>query len=190
MTGAETDEALMAAYIKGDREAFVYLFDRYAPHLHRFFLQIFHDVSVADDMLQVTFLKLHKARATYNPSMPFKPWIFTIASRVRLDEFRRRGRLKEDSDEEKLMSVDAKAALKKFDEVGREKELVRVVREVIAKLPESYRAVLYLHRYEQMTFREIASSLGISENAAKVRAFRAYEQLRAELGPLLLSGLN
>jgi RNA polymerase sigma-70 factor, ECF subfamily len=184
MTGAETDEALMAAYIQGEREAFVYLFDRYATRIHRFFLQIFRDVSVADDLLQVTFLKLHKARATYRLGMSFKPWIFTIASRVRLDEFRRRGRSMEDSDEEKLMSVDAKSALKNFDAVGRQQELVRVVREVMAKLPESYRAVLHLHRYEQMTFAEIAASLGISENAAKVRAFRAYEQLRAELGPL------
>ena len=190
MTGAETDEALMAAYIKGDREAFGYLFDRYATRLHRFFLQIFRDASVADDLLQMTFLKLHKARATYNPKLSLKPWIFTIASRVRLDEFRRRGRLKEDSDEEKLMSVDAKSALKRFDEAGREQELTRMVREVMARLPESYRAVLYLHRYEQMTFGEIAASLGISENAAKVRAFRAYEQLRAELGPLLKSEPN
>src|SRR5262249_44477981 len=59
------------------------------------------------------------------------------------------------------------------------------VREAIDRLPESQRAVLYLHRYEEMTFLEIAQALGTTEGAVKLRAFRAYETLRRDLAALV-----
>ena len=59
------------------------------------------------------------------------------------------------------------------------------VQAAIERLPESQRAVLYLHRYEEMTFAEIAQVLGTTEGAVKLRAFRAYEKLRVELVELL-----
>src|SRR5262252_8760358 len=147
-----SDETLMAAYVSGERRAFETLFARLAPRLHRFFRRSFGAEATADDLLQQTFLKLHRARGTYDPTMRVAPWAFAIASRVRLDEFRRRKRLAEDGDEEALgRAVDA--------------------------LPESQRVVIHLNRFEGMTFGEIARVLGTTEGAVKLRPFRAYATL-------------
>src|SRR6516162_2593042 len=111
-----TDEKLMAAYVAGDGRAFEQLFARLAPRLHRFFRRSFRAQATADDLLQITFLKLHKARDTYKPDMRVAPWAFAIAARVRLDEFRKRKRLAEDGDEEALARADEARAAEARDE--------------------------------------------------------------------------
>jgi len=61
------------------------------------------------------------------------------------------------------------------------RELASAVRAALARLPDSQREVIYLHRFEQMSFAEIASVLDTSEGAVKLRAFRGYEKLREEI---------
>ena len=73
----------MAAYVGGDRRAFERLFARLSGPVHGFFLRSFRDAALADDLLQTTFLKLHRARADYRGDLPLKPWLFAIAGRVR-----------------------------------------------------------------------------------------------------------
>src|SRR6516225_7224671 len=171
------DETLMAAYVAGDRRAFEQLFARLAPRLHRFFRRSFGAEATADDLLQITFLKLHKARATYKPDMRVAPWAFTIAARVRLDEFRKRKRLAEERDEE------ARAA-EALEEGTIDGDTADAVRRAVDALPESQRVVIHLNRFEGMTFAEIARVLGTTEGAIKLRAFRAYGALRQALAPL------
>jgi len=180
----------MAAYVGGDRRAFEQLFARLAPRLHRFFQRSFRAESTADDLLQVTFLKLHKARATYKPDMRVAPWAFAIAARVRLDEFRRRKRLAEDGDEEALARADEAqaAAARDRDESAIDGDTADAVRRAVDALPESQRVVIHLNRFEGMTFAEIARVLGTTEGAIKLRAFRAYGALRQALAPLAPSG--
>src|SRR5439155_19951011 len=105
-----TDEELMSAYVAGDARAFERLFARLAPRVHGFFLRSFRDASVADDLLQVTFMKVHRAREQYRADLKIAPWLFAVAARVRLDELRRRLRLPEDADEEALARADEKAS--------------------------------------------------------------------------------
>jgi RNA polymerase sigma-70 factor (ECF subfamily) len=64
-------------------------------------------------------------------------------------------------------------------------DLQEAVRAALDRLPESQRTVIHLHRYEGMTFVEIAQVLGTTPGAVKLRAFRGYEQLRAELDGVL-----
>jgi RNA polymerase sigma-70 factor, ECF subfamily len=175
---------LMAAYVAGDRRAFEQLFERLAPRLHRFFRRSFHAEATADDLLQVTFLKLHKARDTYRPDLRVAPWAFTIAARVRLDELRRRKRLAEDGDEEALARADESRAAEARDEGGLDRDEAGAVRRAVDSLPESQRVVIHLNRFEGMTFAEIAGVLGTTEGAVKLRAFRAYGALRQSLAPL------
>jgi RNA polymerase sigma factor (sigma-70 family) len=59
------------------------------------------------------------------------------------------------------------------------------VRAALDRLPESQQTVVRLHRYERMTFGEIANLLGTTEGAVKQRAFRAYERLRELLAPIV-----
>lgn len=182
----------MSAYVAGDRRAFERLFALLAPRVHGFFVRCFGSTDVADDLLQTTFLKLHRARGDYQAGAPLRPWLFAIAARVRLDELRRRYRLREDAGEEELEKAEqmqAQAAADGAPGAGEaaavQADLQVAVRAALQTLPESQRVVVHLHRYEGMTFPEIARLLGTTEGAVKLRAFRAYERLRKELAPLL-----
>jgi RNA polymerase sigma-70 factor (ECF subfamily) len=184
MEETESDEALMAAYVAGDRRAFERLFARMAPRVHGFFVRSFGDRALADELLQMTFLKLHQARATYRPDARVRPWLFAIAANVRGDELRRRYRRAEALDEDKLERADEAQALaqaRDADAALDDTERAEAVRAALARLPESQRVVVVMHRYEGLTFGEIAKAVGASEGAVRVRAFRAYEALRVEL---------
>jgi RNA polymerase sigma-70 factor (ECF subfamily) len=174
----------MAAYVSGERRAFELLFARLGPRLHRFFRRSFTAEATADDLLQQTFLKLHKARATYKPDLRVAPWAFAIAAHVRLDEFRRRKRLAEDGDEEALARADQTRAVEPVD-AALDADTAQAVRRAVDALPESQRVVIHLNRFEDMTFGEIARVLGTTEGAVKLRAFRAYATLRQILAPAL-----
>jgi RNA polymerase sigma-70 factor (ECF subfamily) len=178
-----TDEELMAAYAAGDARAFGQLFARLAPRVHGFFRRSFRDSAVADDLLQVTFMKVHRARERYRTDLRVAPWIFTVAARVRLDELRRRRRMPEDAGEEVLAKADEAAAREAAPPPGN--DLQEAVRAALDRLPESQRTVIHLHRYEGMTFVEIAQVLGTTAGAVKLRAFRGYERLRQELDGVL-----
>jgi RNA polymerase sigma-70 factor (ECF subfamily) len=178
-----TDEELMTAYANGDRRSFVLLFQRWAPRLHGFFQRTLGDQGAADDLLQGTFLKLHRARTSFQPLLHLRGWIYGIATHELQEELRRRKHTplaSEEAQQDVLESAgpDMHNALES-------KQFASQVRAAIDRLPESQRAVLYLHRFEEMGFAEIAKLLGTTEGAVKLRAFRAYERLRQDLVPLL-----
>ena len=181
----------MTAYRAGDRAAFDQLFERLAPRVHAFFVRAFGDRALADDLMQTTFLKVHRARQDFRVGSAVRPWLFAIAARLRTDEWRRRQARPEVSDivgsgddERRIEGTDpaptpaAAAERRSSDER---------VQEAIARLPESQRMVLHLHNQEGLSFPEIAAILETTEGAVKLRAFRAYERLREELRDLLES---
>ena len=181
----------MLAYQQGDRLAFNTLFGLLAPRVHGFFRRSFA-VATADDLVQQTFLRLHQARAQFKAGSLLRPWLFAIAARVRLDELRRQKRHPEDPDDTWDASADKQAGpggsaapTATAEELLDEARRGQLVRLALEKLTEPQRALVHLHRYEGLTFAEIAAAFGTTEGAIKVRAFRAYERLRAELGPTL-----
>lgn len=172
----------MSAYVAGNQHAFTHLYKRLGPRLHSFFLRSFGSAAVAEDLVQTTMLKLHRARSDYMPGRRLRPWLFAIAARVRLDELRRIYRIHEDMGEEELARAMEGQVGPGSDiaSVHRE-ERAQAVHAALARLPESQRVVVHLHRFEGMTFPEIAEALGTTEGAVKLRAFRAYERLRKDL---------
>lgn len=175
-----TDEELMTRYAEGDRHSFGEIFARWAPRVHGYFLRVTGASGDADDLLQATFLKVHRARAQFRPEMGLRGWLFTIAARVYRDEARRR--LRHPSGRDPLEAEELAAPDPGDPVVAGERAMA--VRAALAELPESQREVIYLHRFEHMTFAEIAAVLGASEGAVKLRAFRGYEKLREALAPL------
>jgi RNA polymerase sigma-70 factor (ECF subfamily) len=174
----ETLEAMMRAYAAGDPVAFTRLFERTRGGVYSFFLRSMRDPRAAEDLMQTTFLKLHAARASYDRSLPLLPWLFAIANRVRLDEFRRRHRLPPQAGEEALEQLEVHD-----DPTDRiqHAEQVRSVDTALDTLPETQRVVLQLRHVEGMTFAQIAQVLQVPEGALRVRATRGYERLRALL---------
>jgi RNA polymerase sigma-70 factor (ECF subfamily) len=183
MRAEESEEALMQAYVEGDVDAFERLFQSLAPSLRAFFTRSTGNASAADDLVQTTLLKMHAARRRWRRGERLRPWVFTIAARVRVDWLRSQGRLGADAlDEEALPATDA--AVDPSSALGDRERSARV-QAAIDALTEPQRVVVHLHRFEELSFAEIGEILHISEGAAKLRAFRAYAELRKRLGDLV-----
>jgi RNA polymerase sigma-70 factor (ECF subfamily) len=169
-------QALMVAYQAGRVEAFDALYVGLAPELRGCFLALCRDGARADDLVQETFLRLHRARASYQPGLPVRPWVRGIARRVYLMDRRaalRRGR------REEAVATDAQSA-----PPGPRRDAERLgLERALAVVPADARRPFLLHHLFGFSFAEIATRLGIDVGAAKVRSSRTRLRLRA-----LLSG--
>lgn len=174
LSGA-TDEELMALFVqKDERRAFEELFRRYGGRLQGYFMRVTGSPELSRDMVQQTFLHVHRARKDFHLDRPFRPWFFTIAHNVRREHFRRKARKPEamyDPERHGEPSVDP----------GVSSASDRVVQRALEKLNEDQRQVVVLHWYEGLSFREIGEAVGASTSAVKVRAHRAYKKLREML---------
>src|SRR6516165_2386791 len=86
-------ETLMARHQAGDFVAATALIARVSPQLHRFLAAQAECRADADDLLQETWLRIHRARHTYRTGEPLLPWFYAIARRVRVDHYRRASRI-------------------------------------------------------------------------------------------------
>jgi RNA polymerase sigma-70 factor (ECF subfamily) len=137
-----------------------------------------HELS--EDLVQASFVRLHQARDRYREGAPLRPWLFTIAARVRLDYLRKQRRSPAPAD------TDVDALQDETEPVAPEQEeRAHSVRDALDQLPPALRVVVHLHRFEELSFPEIGEVLGINAGTARVRAFRAYKLLRERLRPLL-----
>ena len=82
-------EILMVRYQAGDFAAASVLIDRLSPRLYRFFAVQLGSRYDADDLLQETWLRIHKVRHTYRPGEPALPWFYAIARHIRVDHYRK-----------------------------------------------------------------------------------------------------
>src|SRR3984885_3861985 len=86
-------EQLMARYQQADPSAVTALVERLSPQLYRFFASQLGNRADAEDMLQDAWLRIHRVRHTYRAGDPVLPWVYTIARRVRVDNYRKRIRM-------------------------------------------------------------------------------------------------
>lgn len=167
----------MSAYVSGDAVAFRVIFERYAPLLLRAMLRELYVREEANDLVQQTFLQLHRARADFDSSQKLKPWIFTIALNLKREYFRRKKRRPERSLDAEAAPEPAVAALG-VARVDAQRTLARA----LAELPADQREVIELHWFDGLDFPEVAQVVGASLSAVKVRAHRGYVRLRHALG--------
>jgi RNA polymerase sigma-70 factor, ECF subfamily len=167
--------ALMVRYQAGDADAFEQLYGALAPPLRRYLIALARDAQRADDLLQDTFLQLHRSRRTYNPSRPVRPWAFAVARHMWLMDQRTRRR--KAPPHQDLESAPELPVPPEAEGLAREDEL----RRVLARLPADRTEALLLHHVWGFTFEEIGKMLGIRAGAARVRASRAMTALRGLL---------
>ena len=172
-----SDEELMRAYTNGESAAFDEIFTRYAPMLLRVMQRQLRSQEEANDLVQQTFLQLHRARHDFRADAKLRPWLFTIALNLKREHFRRVKRRPES--ELVLDGHDDPSTLEK--NVGRF-EAAKTLDYALEKLPQSQREVIELHWFGELSFNEIATLVGASLSAVKVRAHRGYATLRETLG--------
>jgi RNA polymerase sigma factor (sigma-70 family) len=167
----------MDRFIQGDSQAFDALFQRYSQPIHGYLLRMVGSQAAADDLVQTTFLSLVRARDRFKPGAAFKPWLYAIATNAARDQHRRR---RPEEPIEEGASGEVSDSLSRNDPFER-----AAVRAALEQLPENQRVPIVLHRFEGLSFAEVAEAVGASEAAVKVRAHRGYERLRQ-----LLAGLQ
>lgn len=170
-------EQLMVEYQGGDLDAFEGLFAALSVPLRNYLTSLARNRTLGEDLLQETFLQMHRSRATYEPGRPVKPWAFGIARHVFL--MNRRSRLRrqrrERTPDEDLPDIPVQGLATLFPD---REDLTRALVEVA----DNRREALLLHHVWGFSFREVGNMLGISERAAKLRSFRGVEDLREMLG--------
>jgi RNA polymerase sigma-70 factor, ECF subfamily len=166
-------QRLMTAYQAGRMEAFEELYSRLSPALLGYLATLTRDRTRAEDLVQETFLQLHRSRHTYRPELPLRPWVFTIARHVWLMDRRTRSR---------RPAADAELPdLPVPPEIERLSDRDTLRRALGAILPERREALL-LHHVWGFSFAEIGRLLGIRSDAAKLRSSRGMADLRSRLG--------
>jgi RNA polymerase sigma-70 factor (ECF subfamily) len=163
----------MAAYQAGDREAANALIDCVSPALHRYFSLHSTDRRHADDLLQETWMRIHKARHTYRPGEPVLPWLYAIARHVRIDAYRRR---RSEAYEQPLT-----AEMEPFLSSSENASIAPDFQMLLGQLPESQREVILMLKVSGLSLEETARATSSTIGSVKQKAHRAYEKMRSLL---------
>lgn len=171
-----SDETLMSRYADGDARAFEELFRRYEPRAYAYFLKRTGSPERAEDLYQLLFLRIHRARHDYDARRPFTPWFFQIAHRLLVDDARRAFRTRE---------VPLHESESPGDVQGSEERLA--LRDQVARLLEGLsteeRYVLVTAKAGGVGYPDLAEDLGRSVVAVRKLASRAMRRLRDGAGP-------
>lgn len=184
---AGSDAELMLRVKDGDEGSFADLLHRHREPVVNFLYRMVQNAAIAEELGQDVFLRVYRARASYEPSAKFTTWLYCIATNVALNHLRdgrmaRRMAALDDPDSDVARVLAA-------PEPNVEQRMVAQaggweVRQAVMALPAKQRAAVILHKYQELDYRQIAASLGCSESAVKSLLFRAYESLRVRLSHL------
>ncbi len=184
---SNTDAALVARCVSGDRQAFADLMNRHKPTVLRLAFHLTGSRDDAEDLTQECFLRLYQVLPQFDAALPFKPWFYKIATNVCLRHLSQRGRMmfvslqpsrdpegavEEEELPDESLSVEGEVI---------SREMRQVVLSAVNELPTKYRVVVVLRYLEDLPYADIAKILNIEVNAVEVRMHRAKEMLRKKL---------
>src|SRR5271170_4813219 len=163
----------MERYQQADPEAPAVLVSTLSPALLRFFRSQSETPAGAEDLLQDTWLRIHRVRHTYRPGEPVLPWIYAIARRVRVDGYRRSRRI--------IVHETAMGVLPEQPAESEPQHALPVFEALVATLPEAQREVITMLKVGGLSLEEVARATSSTVGAVKQKAHRAYEKLRTLL---------
>ena len=187
----DPDVQLMLRVKHGDEAAFSQLVQRYQHRLVGLFANLLGgDVAAAEDLAQETFLRVYRARNGYQPTAKFSTWVYRIASNLASNSRRTSGRRKEVqlapeesgplgmNPQEKILAE--KSALMPARQLDKS-EVQKVVLAALETLNERQRLAILLHKFEGLSYADIAEAMELSEEAVKSLLSRARDSLRGQL---------
>jgi len=163
---AVNDADLVGRARAGDQVAFARLFEQYHAPILNYLHRMVGERALAEDLTQDAFVKAYNALPATRPDLAFKAWLYRIATNTAISHLRRRKIVQwvpflpghERADEESI----ERSVGGRYD-----------VEQVLSRMPKHYAAALLLRHYQGLSLIETAEALGVSENAAKLRLFRA-----------------
>lgn len=189
---AEADSQLMLRVKEGDEPSFALLLHRFRLPVYQFLYRMVGSAAIAEELAQEVFLRIYRARASYEPSAKFTTWLYRISTHLALnylrDSQRERThlRLDETPGDGKPLEIATKDPSIEDKLAGASR--IERIRQAVNELPEKQRIAVLMHKYQEMDYKQIAETLDTSESAVKSLLFRAYETLRVRLADLATSG--
>jgi RNA polymerase sigma-70 factor (ECF subfamily) len=181
----DPDVILMMDFKSGNKKAFEVLMERNYKRIFSFIARMLSNESVAEDLTQEVFIKIHNMASAYQPKAKLSTLLFQMARNAALNELRKQKPLSLDQvmeGEENTTSMQIEDAQTEDSSKRLEQEeLAQQVRLAIDALPESQRTAVLLHRYEEMSYEEIAETMKTSPKAVKSLLNRAKENLKEAL---------
>jgi RNA polymerase sigma-70 factor (ECF subfamily) len=177
---ARDDETpLICKAQQGDRPAFAALVGQYWDRLYRWLYHLTHDAHAAEDLTQETFLKAFAGLASFRAGTNWQAWLFRIAHNNYVNQ-RRAGQKVRQHFPDNLPSPDEGPAEQAMSQEG-----LQLLARAVGRLPSDFRAAFLLRAEQELSFREIADVLEISEETARWRVFKARQKLMDVLAPQL-----
>lgn len=178
-----SDEQLLASFRAGDNEAFSQLLRRYEKQLFNFLVKFLGQPASAEDVFQEVFLQVHLSADTFQSHRRFRPWVYTIAANKARDFLRSRARRPamqltgndEDADYGQLWGNLVRDETTP-DEIFSQKQQEKLVRAVVAQLPDHLREILVLAYFQKFSYKEMAEVLDIPLGTVKSRLHAAVGQ--------------
>ncbi len=189
LSGMNLENELLKSVSKGSKKGFEILFRTYYNRLCAYAAGFVAQNDLAEDIVTDIFLKLWEKRETLTIPESVSSYLFQSVKNACINYLNREKSRKYTVSENEVRLLDLKMMYSIPDKyplndlIG--KELEEKIRIGISKLPEQCREVFYLSRFEDLSHREIAEKLGISENTVKVQIYRALIKLRAGLKDFL-----
>lgn len=178
-----TDEELALSYVRGNNQAFDLLLSRNQSKLFSYILFVVHEQDLANDIFQETFVKVitKLQEGRYIDSGKFTAWIMRIAHNVIMDWYRdnRAKNIVETSDDNDLSNVTGND-ITDFNIEDRyvNEQVLRDVKKMMNLLPPTQREIVFMRFYQEMSFKEIAETTGVSINTALGRMRYAILNMR------------
>jgi RNA polymerase sigma-70 factor (ECF subfamily) len=193
----DPDVRLMLRAKGGDQTAFARLVNNYQDRLVGVFGHMLQSKDIAEDLAQEVFLRVYRARHGYEPTAKFSTWLFRIANNM-AKNIRRNASKRKEVDlnpnesgplgprpgENLLAEKSALMPSRQFDKA----EMQSVVQQAIAALNDNQRMAVLLHKFEEMSYADIAASMDLTTTAVKSLLARARENLRIALEPYVKKG--
>ena len=178
-----SDEQLALLYVQGNNRAFDELLSRTQSKLFTYIMFVVRDHDVADDIFQETFVKAitRLQEGKYTDSGKFTFWLTRIAHNVIMDTYRQQKNVHVieptiDNDLSKLRNNDVMDLNRENEFVNA--QILRDVRHIMDSLPAPQREVVYMRYYQEMSFKEIAETTGVSINTSLGRMRYAIINMR------------
>jgi RNA polymerase sigma-70 factor (ECF subfamily) len=168
-------DAAMDRYADGDDTAFNELASGLRPRLVSFLFRLAGSRDLAEDLAQESLVRIHRARASFVRGRPVVPWAHAIARNCLIGHLRV-ARAHESLNVELPTGPDTNA-----ESTVAARQSAYIVTKALAAMPAGSREAFVLLRYEGLSVATAAQIVGVSNAALKLRAFRAYEALRAAL---------
>ena len=185
----DTNIRLMLAVQKDDASAFEELMFRFQGRVQSLFRHLIGNREMAEDLTQDVFLRVFRARKSYQPNAKFATWLFTIANNVAFNQLRSQRRKPETQFGGEVNESRPDTAWEPAEVIAAgsesmparqldKSELCDMVRLAVEALNERQRMAVLLNRFEGMNYAEIADVMNISPQAVKSLLCRAHLQLR------------